>query len=205
MLKDDNKKKLRGINVSVGYEWQEFYGDNSKLVGADVRHDTFWKSLKGMFVPTCQGLKDKGVNVNFARLRSCQGRLVWPSIENRIIKADVLIFDIAASQLKKMPFEGVVQFQKVIKTFNHNVLLEIGFALGQGKRVLLMCPNHLFNSIPSDLRGFHWTVYKGYFKDGEMIRNFADSCGAIAAFRSLMLDAWKEKNDTEANGGIQID
>ena len=186
------------INVRVGYAWQKFPDDG--IDGANVLHDTFWQSLKKLFKPTCAGLeKSRNVRVDFGRLRASHGRFVWPSIEKRIEKADVLIFDVADAPLKQIPAKGVVEFSKVLKSLNANVLLEIGYALGKGRRVMLMCPKHLFKLIPSDLNGFLWTVYKGYFKDGEMLRIFVDSHGVIPAFRSVLADALNDKEVDSSN------
>ena len=186
------------INVRVGYAWQKFPDDG--IDGANVLHDTFWQSLKKLFKPTCAGLeKRRNVRVDFGRLRASHGRLVWPSIEKRIENADVLLFDVAEAPLKHIPAKGVVEFPKVLESLNGNVLLEIGYALGRGKRVMLMCPKHLFELIPSDLKGFLWTVYKGYFKNGEMVRVFADSHGAIPAFRSILSDALTDKETNSSD------
>lgn len=192
---DSLQTKGCSISVRVGYGWQTFSGSDMVLSGADVLNDTFWTSLKEMFKPTCEGVeRNKNIKVHFDRLRASHGRLVWPSIVKRIEKADVLIFDVAAAPLKPIPPTGVVALPKVLKSLNVNVLLEAGCALGKDKPVMLMCPKHLFKMIPSDLSGFLWTLYKGYFEDGKMVRNFVDSPGAVSAFRGLLLDAWNEKN-----------
>ena len=193
---DSSQAKGCSINVRVGYGWQKFLGSDMVLSGAGVRNDTFWTSLKEMFIPTCKGVeKNKKIRVNFDRLRASHGRLVWPSIVKRIEDADVLVFDVAAVPLKPISQTGVVALSKVLKSLNVNVLLEAGCALGKNKPVMLMCPEHIYKSIPSDLSGFLWTLYKGYFKDGKIVRNFVDSPGAVSAFRGLLLDAWCEKNE----------
>lgn len=194
---DDSSQTTGGsINVRVGYGWQKPLDSDARLSGANVRNDTFWKSLQEMFMPTCKGVeKSKKTKVHFDRLRASHGRLVWPSIVKRIENADVLVFDVAAAPLKPIPQTGVVALSKVQKSLNVNVLLEAGCALGEDKPVLLMCPEHLHKLIPSDLLGFLWTKYKGYFKDGKLVRNFVDSPGAVSAFRGLLLDAWHEKNE----------
>lgn len=191
---DSLKTNGCSINVRVGYGWQKFLDADKRLSGADVLNDIFWQSLKGMFGEICRGVeKSKNVKVHFDRLRASHGRLVWPSIVKRIEKADVLVFDVAAAPLKPIPCKGVVEFSKVLKSLNVNVLLEAGCALGKDKPVMLMCPKHLYKFIPSDLSGFLWTLYKGYFEDGKIVRNFVDSPGAVSAFRGLLLDAWSEK------------
>ena len=42
-------------------------------------------------------------------------------------------------------------------------------------------------------------MYKGYFKNGEMVRVFADSHGAIPAFRSILSDALNDKEVDSSN------
>ena len=192
---DSSQTKGCSINVCVGYGWQKFNGDDSRQSGADVLYDTFWKSLKDMFKPTCDGVgKRHGIKVNLKRLRASHGRFVWPTIARNIDNANVLIFDVAAAPSKQIPAKGEVEFSKVLKMLNANVLLEIGYALGKDKRVMLMCPQHLFKMIPSDLNGFLWTLYKGNFKDGKIVRNFVDSYGAVNAFRGMLQDILCEGN-----------
>ena len=170
---DNEKTTLRGITVAVGYGWQKFdesetLSQDKKPKGYDVLYDAFWKSIKSKFQPKCEGVK-KSLNakISFKRLRASHGKLVWNSILKNINNADVLVFDVAAApEVKDMPKDWS-NIKDVIKSFNYNVLVEIGVALGLDKHVVLMCPNHLFEKVPSDLKGYLWTTYTGEIsKDG---------------------------------------
>ena len=194
-------KDAKNIKVRVGYGWQKFYGDESQRKGKDVLYDTFWQSLKNLFKPTCDGFKDSkdghGISVSLGRLRASHGRFVWPTIEKRITEADVLIFDVAAAPSKDISGKSG-DLKQYIKQLNANVLLEIGYALGCGKRVFLMCPKHLFSQVPSDLSSFLWTLYVGRIKEGHLERTLVDSSGTINAFRGMLreiADAKSGKND----------
>jgi hypothetical protein len=180
---------MKNIKVFVGYGWQKFYGDESQRKGKDVLYDTFWKSIQGIFKKTCDGFnvsKDgHEISVSLRRLRASHGRFVWPTIEKRIAEADALIFDVAAAPSKDISGKSG-DLNKFVSQLNANVLLEIGYALGCGKRVFLMCPKHLFSKVPSDLSGFLWTLYTGSIKEGQLERSLVDHSGTINAFRGML-------------------
>lgn len=199
---DNNEKTtLHGITVAVGYGWQKF--DESEILpqdkkpnGYDVLYDAFWKSIKSKFQPKCEGVK-KSLNakISFKRLRASHGKLVWNSILKNINNADVLVFDVAAApEAKDMPKDWS-NIKDVIKSFNYNVLVEIGVALGLDKRVVLMCPNHLFKEVPSDLKGYLWTTYTGEISKDGFKRCFCDERGIQNAFMGMLREAIQEKNN----------
>ena len=181
---DNNEKTtLCGITVAVGYGWQMFdesetSNKDKKSKGYDVLYDAFWKSIRDKFLPKCKGVK-KSLNakISFKRLRASHGKLVWNSILKNINNADVLVFDVAAApKVEDMPKDWS-NIKDVIKSFNYNVLVEIGVALGLDKHVVLMCPDHLFEEVPSDLKGYLWTKYTGKFSKDGFERCFCDERG----------------------------
>lgn len=206
----DNKKVKRvGITVVVGYGWQKIDDsknddlatnvENAKTQkdfkpdGYGVLHDEFWKSIKTKFKPKCSGVeKSLAANVSFKRLRASHGKIVWQSILDNIRSAEVLVFDIA-NPPKKMP-DKECDIENVITNFNSNVLVEIGVALGLDKRVVLMCPKHLFEDVPSDLKGYLWTTYTGKISKNRFERVFCDERGIQNAFMGMLREAIREKN-----------
>ena len=198
----ENKKR---ITVAVGYGWQKFEEEDflsedmslsKKMVakGYEVLHDQFWKSIKEKFITKLGGIsKTQNAEISFTRLRASHGKLVWQSILEKIKQADILIFDIAQPpQMKAIP-ESEVDIKDIIRGFNSNVLVEIGVALGLDKRVVLMCPSHLFDDVPSDLKGYLWTTYTGKISREKFVRTFCDERGIQNAFMSMLREAIREK------------
>ena len=194
--------KAMPIKVLVGYGWQKFHGDDSQRKGRDVLYDTFWKSLRNIFQQSCNNFKKlkngTEVAVSLKRLRASHGRFVWPTIEQRIGEADLLIFDVAAAPEQDLP-NTTEDIMNVLDRLNSNVLLEIGYALGRGKRILLMCSNHLFAKVPSDLQGFLWTLYTGSICNGELSRKLVDEYGTMNAFRGMLREIAHEKLNVECD------
>ncbi len=197
---DNEKITLHGITVAVGYGWQKFdesevSSKDKKSNGYEVLYDEFWKSIKSKFKPKCEGIeKSLNAKISFKRLRASHGKLVWESILKNINNADVLIFDVAAApKAKDMPKDWS-NIKDVILSLNYNVLVEIGVALGLDKRVVLMCPNHLFDEVPSDLKGYLWTTYTGEISKEGFKRCFCDERGVQNAFMGMLREAIREKN-----------
>ena len=198
---DNNEKTtLRGITVAVGYGWQMFdesepSNKDKKTKGYDVLYDAFWKSIRDKFLPKCEGVKKSlKAKISFKRLMASHGKLVWNSILKNINNADVLVFDVAAApDVRAMPKDRS-DIKDVIKSFNYNVLVEIGVALGLDKRVVLMCPDHLFEKVPSDLKGYLWTKYTGEISKDGFERCFCDERGIQNAFMGMLREAIQEKN-----------
>lgn len=197
---DNEKITLHGITVAVGYGWQKFdesevSSKDKKSNGYEVLYDKFWKSIKSKFKPKCEGIeKSLNAKISFKRLRASHGKLVWESILKNINNADVLIFDVAAApKAKDMPKDWS-NIKDVILSLNYNVLVEIGVALGLDKRVVLMCPNHLFDEVPSDLKGYLWTTYTGEISKEGFKRCFCDERGVQNAFMGMLREAIREKN-----------
>lgn len=203
-------KEHNGVTVAVGYGWQKFDEDDSIQVdsqkkkgnpskekiprnGYEVLYDQFWQSLRDALTLKAEGIKkSKGVDITVKRLRASHGKLVWGSILENIKNADILVFDISQPP-QEMPREEC-DISSVIKGFNSNVLVEVGVALGMNKRVLLLCPKHLFEEVPSDLKGFLWTLYTGSISKENFTRTFCDARGFQNAFMGMLRDTIKEKS-----------
>lgn len=188
------KRFGRALQVSVGYGWQKFDWDECEARnGRDVLSDTFWRSLRDELKGKCDGVtKSTGIVVNLKRLRAGHGRILWLDIFERIKKSDVLVFDVAAAPDAKTPLKNACDIKDVVTGLNANVLVEIGVALGLGKRVLLLCPEHLLKTIPSDIKGFLWTTYFGKIKDGKFERKFSDEYGFQGGFMGMLKDVVRE-------------
>lgn len=201
-----NEDKKR-ITVAVGYGWQKFEEEDflsedmslskkTVVKGYEVLHDQFWKSIKEKFITKLGGIsKTHNAEISFTRLRASHGKLVWQSILEKIKQADVLIFDIAQPPATKDIPEQEIDIKDVVSSFNANVLVEIGVALGWDKRVMLMCPSHLFDKVPSDLKGYLWTTYTGKISKGNFVRTFCDERGAQNAFMGMLREAIREKHE----------
>lgn len=186
------------VKVYIGYGWTKFDTDDQRrLEGHEVLEDGFWQTLKMKFkrgsvkVPP---YSDE-VKVSCNRLRGTHGHEVWSTVLRKINSADVLVFDIA-SAIKPQQLKNACEdddLTKRIKSFNANVLVEIGVALGKDKRVLLLCPKHLFNSVPSDLKGYFWSLYSLYNTEKGIVRKFVDERGLEAAYSGMLRNAAREK------------
>ena len=202
-MSEDKKR----ITVAVGYGWQKFEEEDflsedmslsKKTVakGYEVLHDQFWKSIKEKFITKLGGIsKTQNAEISFTRLRASHGKLVWQSILEKIKQADILIFDIAQPPTTKDIPKQEVDIKDVVSSFNANVLVEIGVALGWDKRVMLMCPSHLFDKVPSDLKGYLWTTYTGKISKENFVRTFCDERGAQNAFMGMLREAIREKHE----------
>ena len=191
----------KSVKVLVGYGWQKFANGDPRANGREVLHDKFWQSLKSLYKNICERFTGaNGAKASLGRLRASHGCLTWQSITAKIDEADILIFDVAACPPPEIiPDEGNVDFEKVVTELNSNVLVELGYALGKGKRVMLLCPKHLFDKIPSDLRGYLWTQYTGEIKCRDIIRHFVDVDGALSAFHCALREIANERAGIDNN------
>ena len=186
------------VKVYIGYGWPKFdVDDQRRLEGHEVLEDGFWQTLKMKFKR--ESIKvppySDEVKVSGNRLRGTHGHEVWSTVLRKINSADVLVFDIA-SAIKPQQLKNACEdddLTKRIKSFNANVLVEIGVALGKDKRVLLLCPKHLFNSVPSDLKGYFWSLYSLYYTEKGIVRKFVDERGLEAAYSGMLRNAAREK------------
>ena len=196
------------VVVSVGYGWQKYDIAGKKLERNSVDNDIFWKSLK--FTKEDESVKASNgelYNVEVKRLRSTHGCLVWDSIIDHIEKSDVLMFDVVdqpdwADEEIKKAVDSLCDgddCSKIFNSFNSNVLIEIGVALALRKELLLLCPEHLFDKLPSDVKGYCWSTYKFVWKDDEIKREFIDARGFYPAYQSKIKRAAEAKAAASQN------
>ena len=194
----DAVSKKVGVRVYVGYGWCKFDQEDKKnLRKPEVLADGFWQTLRKQFERKLIAVPNypEKIPISCSRLRGTHGREIWSTVMKKISKADVLIFDVAAAikpEHLKNACEGDDLTDK-IKSFNENVMVEIGVALGMEKRVLLLCPQSLFDKIPSDLRGYLWSVYTLEESKNGLVRKFADNPGLTSAYSAMLRDAALEK------------
>lgn len=189
-----NKK----VKVSVGYGWQKFDTDGIAIGVNAVDSDCFWGTLKDTFDVKAIAINDSPCEVELGRLRSSHGCFVWKSIVDHIASSDVLIFDIANppdfSDNEKL--ESLCEGDDItdlISRFNENVLVELGVAIGLGKETLMLCPESMFPHVPSDLKGFHWSLYRLEITEEGYRRKFVDPKGLSSAYQGMLRGAALKK------------
>lgn len=157
---------MREVRIGVGYGW------NGK-VGEDER----WKALR-TFLTKCAeearqrvsagltpavGSEEDVVDgesstlvpgVKVFRLRASAGQFTWPSVEEHISGADVLVFDTTPTKKVQGTDEHVVA---------PNVWLELKYSLGRNKKVFVVHKEHSgWKELPTDLNG----LLVGHIPDG---------------------------------------
>ena len=166
------------VRVYVGFAWQK---------NCDCRGDARWSAIKKYFKKTNEYIEKKyGVRVEFLRLRASHGRFIWDSVREKIRKADVLLFDVAA-----LSGDGVAASQA---SFNINVVLELGAAVMNPKsKILVMCPTELKDRWPPDLSGLMYTEYTEA-KSGDVLqRKYVDKWGVLPQYRAMLAEVVEEK------------
>lgn len=182
------KKCLR---VKVGYGWQKMADNEGESETYSVYRDVLWQSLRDKL--ECYGANFRaatGVDVCVSRLRAAHGKLVWQSILEGIAGADILVFDVGSMVEDSIVADGT-SVEDILTTLNHNVLVEIGVAVGMKKPVMLLCPEKLFSAIPSDLKGYLWSLYSGKFVQKERLqfdRKMLDGPGFRGGFTAILHD-----------------
>lgn len=173
------------VKVFVGYGWQKFEEhEKAKKTGREVLSDAFWNSLREKFESFyTKGKADGGADtrrVEINRLRASIGQYILQSIARKIERADILIFDIADVR-NVVAAKG----RKKDRSFNANVLLEVGIAMGLKKEnIILMCPEHIH--LPSDLAGILVAKYTAKWVKGTLVRTFADEIGVATQYRGML-------------------
>ena len=189
------------IRVGVGYGWMKDE-DGDIQNGRAVLSDVFWQTIRTAFEPKHAAIEKTGNRVNFSRLRASHGKIIWDSVLERIRKSDILIFDVAAApetssfDAKDADFDLCAIVREMAKkgnVLNANVLIEIGAAIALDKRIMLLCPEQWRDTIPSDLKGYMWTLYnwKGHGKDTK--RCFVDQYGMQNGYMGMLRDVLNEK------------
>ena len=140
------------VRVFIGYSWD-----------GKANEDEHWKNF---LQPVFNRYKDKfeerfaeyGMKLSVQRLRGTHAGRVFDDILGKIASADILVFDIADRESGENSKSKSKSTPKAI--FNPNVMMELGIALALKKDVFLMVRDDAFASVPSDLKGFLYTVYK---------------------------------------------
>ena len=166
------------VRVYVGFAWQK---------NCDCRGDARWSAIKKYFKKTNEFIEKKsGVRVEFLRLRASHGRFIWDSVREKIQKADVLLFDVAA-----LSEDGAHASQA---SFNINVVLELGAAVMNPKsKILVMCPTELKDRWPSDLSGLLYTEYREAESGDVLQREYVDKWGVLPRYRGMLAEVVEEK------------
>lgn len=183
--------KPYSVNIYMGYGW-----------GSDnVLSDKYWNFWREKFSNICEHT-EKNIRkvcpyivIGLNRLRASHSQFVYDSIVEKIKAADVLIFDISAS-------DGI--------GFNSNVLIEVGIALGLGKEPFLLCNEKLSSDslkkfkdlkidknndvfampkFPSDIGSFTVTFYSVEEKNGKWSAKFKEPSAFYSKLRGRIYDA----------------
>lgn len=198
---DTTRAKHATVRVGVGYGWMKVE-DGDTQNGRAVLSDVFWQTIRTTFEPKHAVIEKTGNRVDFSRLRASHGKIIWNSVLERIRKSDILIFDVAAApeastfDVKDADFDLCTLVREMAKkgnVLNANVLIEIGAAIALDKRIMLLCPEEWRSAIPSDLKGYMWTLYnwKGRGKDSK--RCFVDQYGMQNGYMGMLRDVLNEK------------
>lgn len=171
------------VCIYVGYEWQKGV--------SDCVDDQYWVSIREQFGNQLKSFEKDGlVKIELRRLRASHGRFIWESVLEKIVKADMLVFDVA----KRIASGNCGVRETSTAKFNSNVLLELGAAMALKKRVLILCPEKDMKSFPSDLHGLLLTCYKtGRSAGGTFSREFVDSKGLFPQLRAMVRQVVEEK------------
>jgi hypothetical protein len=130
------------IVIRFGYQWPR----------KDDERADIWRCVRegvGKVLEECRKVRARReggdqLKLSFGRLRARHGTTVIGSIVGRIRQADILIFDLA--------------------DFNHNVLFELGCAIGHhgldSERIYILGTNATLKKLPSDLNGVFLSIYR---------------------------------------------
>ena len=135
----DLKKGLLGIQQEVLKRWESQVVKPDEIeLEAEVILDKTARSTNVM--------KEMAYHLEIKRLRSAPGRMIWPTICERIQRADLVVMDLT-------PREGE-------ESTRPSVLLELGYALAQessGLPVYVVVSDYANQKhlVPSDLQGLH--------------------------------------------------
>jgi hypothetical protein len=177
MIQD--KSKLP-IQILVSHEWEK---NCDEIV--PVRQDKRWIGIRDLIKKVTNDvekrLKDrpgeKTLEIQIKRLRGQHGQFILNALIDRIDQGDILIVDIGGERYG---------------SYNPNVLIELGIALGMGKlhseNLFILKPVGL--NWPSDLQGILYTEY-------ELEKNtlkLKDSIGFHAALRGCLINTARQKN-----------
>jgi hypothetical protein len=127
----------RPITVGVGYSWR-----------GKVQNDLRWKALSKFLNAVGEQARKRAVRElnkggasnlplpRIRRLRASVGELSWAGIQTAISKCDILVFDITPTKRISPSARANRRVRQTITS--SNVWLELGYALGQKKRVFVV-------------------------------------------------------------------
>lgn len=151
------------VTVYVGYEW---------AAKGSVYDDAHWNRLRDLI----RRAAPRTVDVRPRRIRGTHGQDLLATIHRRIENADVLVFDITG-------------FRK--SSFNFNVVLEAGVAIGCGKlqkrRMFILAGPGIKPG--SDLAGLLYSKYG--LRKGEIV--MADDAGFRSALAAAIRASARDK------------
>lgn len=170
------------ITIYVGYPWPK------RTVGIKAKDDV-WDFIRGKVSTAADAVAKIQANrdapklpIRINRLRARHGGSVLEVLLRRIGESDIVIFDITG--------------------LNENVLVEIGMALalkGTDGRVFILqkcgpagIPTKSA-SHPSDLSGYFFTRYQEKVSRGGPAFQLVEPQGFLAALRSRLIDAARER------------
>lgn len=177
-MEENNNTLFEGpVQIYVSYAWGK---DGDDLI--PPRQDKKWRNLQSLIKNVVDEVKKRvekrpgefALDVRINRLRGRHGSHLLGTLRERINRGDVLVMDIADTEVA-----GV--------GFNPNVMLELGMAIGIGKLeargLFVLKPKTL--KWPSDLSGF---LYSEYDPEKTNVDNYrlADTQGFRAALRSAI-------------------
>jgi len=187
---DKHKEKLELQNVQsqgrvkvyVGFAWEHV---------EHILEDARWTAIKDYFNATNKSFeRASGVGVDFRRLRASHGCFIWESIREKIEKADVLLFDVAAIPKPIGEIGSEIEYQAL----NENVILELGAAMAKSRaKILLLCPHQLTKVLPSDLKGLCYTSYSDVIAKKCIKRKYDDKWAVLPQYRSMLSDVVEDK------------
>lgn len=178
---------MREVRIGVGYGWD-----------GEVREDERWLALR-TFLTKCGEEARRRASVGLApavgadeeaiesgeasssvpgvkvfRLRASAGQFTWPSVEEHIRGADLLVFDMTPTkQIQGTEVRGVTP----------NVWLELGYSLGRGKTVFVVHKDQMgHRELPSDLRG----LLVGHIPDGGVASDISLRMSVVQALVSAL-------------------
>lgn len=151
------------LKISIGYQWTK----------DSIIKDQKWQFLRKIAQSAADSIQKKSnqdfqIIVDVNRLRSAHGGIILNEIRQRIMKSDVLIFDVEEQ--------------------NKNVYFELGMALAtreESRDVFVFSKSK--DSIPSDLQGFLISYYEGTDE-----YKLIDPKGFHAAIRSVLIKKLRE-------------
>lgn len=174
------------VNVCIGYEWIKERKDGKQQ--KDEHYENFLQPLLNKYTKSFNDNYERfKIKCSVNKLRGSHAGINFLDIYEKIKNADVLVFDITSHGKET--------------TFNYNVMLELGIALGMGKTPFVFVSDKLKDEkLPSDLNGFFLTYYSSDNSKFALDR-IKDKMGFVNKYVSLIRKAGKAKISNKLNNG----